>query len=492
MYILFKNLFRFLSLFIFIVLTTPSSNSQGMPETFSELAEELLPSVVNISTTQLIEDKYNTRPQFQFPPGSPFEDMFRDFFEMDRNNNAPRKRKATSLGSGFVIDESGYIVTNNHVIGEADQIEVVFQDETKLKAELVGKDPKVDIAVLKVNPKGKKLKALKWGDSSKSKVGDWVLAIGNPFGLGGTVTAGIISAKSRDIRMGQYDSFIQTDASINKGNSGGPMFNMDGEVIGINSAIFSPSGGSVGIGFAIPSTMAIDVISQLKKFGKTKRGWLGVRIQLVTDEIAEAYGLDKARGALVASVENNSPSFKSGVKPGDIILKFDGKDIKKDRDLPRIVAATKVGKNVQLEIWRANRVINLRVVLGELESFENKAKKAQIKKKDKPNKIEKLGVQLAKITPNLRNKFNISKDTKGVLILNVERNSLAEERGLGSGDVILAIVDNDANQTHKKVSSPIEIINKIDQLKKNKRKILLLYVKGLGSTPGYVPLKIDD
>ena len=313
MNIFLKKIFFSLSIFLLIFSSTPRINSQGIPESFRDLADELLPSVVNISTTQIIKDRYNNRPEFQFPPGSPFEDMFRDFFEQDRSNR-PKTRKATSLGSGFVIDESGYIVTNNHVIGEADQIEVVFQDETKLKAELIGRDPKVDIAVLKVESK-KKLKALKWGDSSNSKVGDWVLAIGNPFGLGGTVTAGIISAKSRDIRMGQYDSFIQTDASINKGNSGGPMFNMEGKVIGINSAIFSPSGGSVGIGFAIPSAMAIDVIDQLKKFGKTSRGWLGVRIQEVNEEIADAYGLNKPKGALVASIENNSPSFKAGIKP---------------------------------------------------------------------------------------------------------------------------------------------------------------------------------
>ena len=489
MKVFFKKIICFLSILTFVLLITPSLNSQGLPETFSKLADELSPSVVNISTTQLIENKYNNRPQFQFPPGSPFEDMFRDFFDMDRGSNPPRKRKATSLGSGFVIDESGYIVTNNHVIGEADQIEVVFQDETKLKAELVGKDPKVDIAVLKVKPK-KKLKALKWGDSSKSKVGDWVLAIGNPFGLGGTVTAGIISAKSRDIRMGQYDSFIQTDASINKGNSGGPMFNMEGKVIGINSAIFSPSGGSVGIGFAIPSAMAIDVIDQLKKFGKTSRGWLGVRIQEVNEEIADAYGLNKPKGALVASIENNSPSFKAGIKPGDIILKFDGKEIKKDRDLPRVVAGTRAGKNIELEIWRANRIINLKVKLGELETFEKKSK-AKTETKNIPNRIENLGIQLTKITPNLRSRFNISKDIKGVLILGVEENSLAAEKGLQSGDIILAIVDNDALQMHKKVSTPIEIINKIKQLKKDKKNILLLYVKKLNSTPGYVPLKIN-
>tara|TARA_Y100000590_G_scaffold442823_1_gene571429 strand:+ start:1970 stop:3445 length:1476 start_codon:yes stop_codon:yes gene_type:complete len=491
MNLLINKIFYFFSTLFLFFLITPTSNSRGIPETFSDLAEELLPSVVNISTTQLIEDKYSNNPQFQFPPGSPFEDMFRDFFDMENNNRAPKQRKATSLGSGFVIDETGYIVTNNHVIGEADQIEVVFQDETKLKAELVGKDPKVDIAVLKVEPK-KKLKALKWGNSLDSKVGDWVLAIGNPFGLGGTVTAGIISAKSRDIRMGQYDSFIQTDASINKGNSGGPMFNMQGEVIGINSAIFSPSGGSVGIGFAIPSSMAIDVIEQLKKFGKTSRGWLGVRIQLVTEEIAEAYGLEKPKGALIASVENNSPSFKAGLKPGDIILKFDGTDIKKDRDLPRVVASTKVGKNVELEIWRGNKIIKLKVKLGELETFE-KINKAETKKEGSKNKDETLGIQLTSITQDVRMRFNIPRNVNGVLILKVERNSVAAERGLKAGDVILAIVDNDkSSQNHIKVSSPIEVINRVKQLKKEGKKIVLLYIQHLNSTPGYVPLKIQD
>jgi len=488
MNLLIKKTFLYLAIIVLSVLIIPTTNSRGIPETFSNLAEELLPSVVNISTTQLIEDKYNNSPQFQFPPGSPFEDMFRDFFDMDRGQ---RKRKATSLGSGFIIDENGYIVTNNHVIGDADQIEVVFQDETKLKAELIGKDPKVDIAVLKVNSK-KKLKALKWGDSTKSNVGDWVLAIGNPFGLGGTVTAGIISAKSRDIKMGQYDSFIQTDASINKGNSGGPMFNMDGEVIGINSAIFSPSGGSVGIGFAIPSNMAIDVIEQLKKFGKTSRGWLGVRIQTVTEEIAEAYGLDKPRGALVASVENNSPSSRSGIKPGDIILKFDGKDIKKDRDLPRVVASTKVGKNVQLEIWRNNRIVNLKVKLGELEKFENKTRADLKKTEPTKDKIDNLGIQLTSITQNIRTRFNIPTNVNGVLILNVEKNSVADERGLRAGDVILAIVDNNATQAHKKVSNPSEIINKVEKLRKSGKKIILLYVQRVSGSPGYVPLRIDN
>ena len=443
-----------------------------------------MPAVVNISTTQIIEDKFSNRPQFQFPPGSPFEDLFKDFFD-----NQPQKRKATSLGSGFVIDDSGYIVTNNHVIGNADEIEVIFQDETKLKAELIGNDPKVDLALLKVKS-DKKLQFIKFGDSSKSKVGDWVLAIGNPFGLGGTVTAGIISAKSRDIRMGQYDSFIQTDASINRGNSGGPMFNIDGEVIGINTAIFSPSGGSVGIGFAIPSEMAIPVIDQLKKFGKTKRGWLGVRIQPVTEDIAEAYGLSEPKGALVASVTSNSPSSKSGIKPGDIILEFDGKEISKSRDLPRFVASTKVGKKVQVVVWRSNKSRSFNVILGELESFE-KIDKAQVTK-NKSNKIESLGLQLNNITPAIRAQFKIPRDVNGVIILKVDRGSLAEKRGLRSGDVILAIVNNDAARTHQKVLTPIEVINAVKKAKNSGKNILLLYVQHLNSSPGYVPLKITD
>lgn len=480
-----KQTFFFFNLIFFLVIFSFSSNSKELPDSFSDLIDELMPAVVNISTTQIIEDKFSNRPQFQFPPGSPFEDLFKDFFD----NKSPQKRKATSLGSGFVIDDSGYIVTNNHVIGNADEIEVIFQDETTLKAKLIGNDPKVDLALLKVKS-DKKLQFIKFGDSSKSKVGDWVLAIGNPFGLGGTVTAGIISAKSRDIRMGQYDSFIQTDASINRGNSGGPMFNIDGQVIGINTAIFSPSGGSVGIGFAIPSEMAIPVIDQLKEFGKTKRGWLGVRIQPVTDDIAEAYGLSEPKGALVASVTSNSPSSKSGIKPGDIILEFDGKEISKSRDLPRFVASTKVGKKVQVVIWRSNKSRSFNVILGELESFE-KIDKAQVIK-NKSNKIESLGLQLNNITPAIRAQFKIPKDVNGVIILKVDRGSLAEKRGLKSGDVILAIVNNDAARTHQKVLTPIEVINAVKKAKNSGKNILLLYVQHLNSSPGYVPLKIID
>ena len=479
-----KQIFFFFNLIFFLVIFSFSSNSKELPDSFSGLIDELMPAVVNISTSQIIEDKFSNRPQFQFPPGSPFEDLFKDFFD-----NQPQKRKATSLGSGFVIDESGYVVTNNHVIGNADEIEVIFQDETKLKAELIGKDPKVDLALLKVKS-DKKLRFIKFGDSLESKVGDWVLAIGNPFGLGGTVTAGIISAKSRDIRMGQYDSFIQTDASINRGNSGGPMFNIDGEVIGINTAIFSPSGGSVGIGFAIPSEMAIPVIDQLKKFGKTKRGWLGVRIQPVTEDIAEAYGLSEPKGALVASVTSNSPSSKSGIKPGDILLEFDGKEISKSRDLPRFVASTKVGKKVQVVVWRSNKSRSFNVILGELESFE-KIDKAQVIE-NKSNKITSLGLQLNTLTPAIRAQFKIQKNVNGVIISKVDRGSLAEKRGLRAGDVILAIVNNDSARTHQKVLTPIEVINAVKKIKNSGKNILLLYVHHLNSSPGYVPLKITD
>src|SRR5476651_2465135 len=318
----------------------PAAAKAG-PEGFSELAGRLLPAVVNISTTQTLKAD-RQRPEVpQFPPGSPFEEFFKDFLDknLPRNQQRPeaQPRRATSLGSGFIIDPSGLVVTNNHVIADADEITVILADDTSLKAEVVGKDLKTDLALLRVKT-DKQLTAVPFGDSDLMKVGDWVLAIGNPFGLGGTVTAGIVSARARDIQQGPYDDFIQTDASINRGNSGGPMFNMSGEVVGINTAIFSPSGGSIGIGFAIPSALASPVVAQLKDFGKPRRGWLGVKIQGVTDEIAESLGLDKARGALVASVTDKGPAEAAGIQPGDIVLTFDGKDVTDMKRLPRIVA----------------------------------------------------------------------------------------------------------------------------------------------------------
>ena len=345
-------------------------NARTAPESFANLAEALLPSVVNISTTQVVEGR--ATPQLpQLPPGSPFEEFFKEFF--DRSRPQQRQRKSTSLGSGFIINSNGkgesYVVTNNHVIKDADEITVILQDDTRLEAELVGRDKRTDLAVLKVKT-DKKLPSLTFGNSDAARVGDWVIAIGNPFGLGGTVTAGIVSARGRDINSGPYDDFIQTDASINRGNSGGPMFNLDGKVIGINTAIFSPSGGSVGIGFAIPSDTAKPVIAQLIKHGQVRRGWLGVHIQAVTDEIAETLGLTKSSGALVASVIEDGPAEKGKIKAGDVILKFDGKTVSAMRKLPRIVAETEVGKTVDVLVWRNNEEITLGVAVGELEEPE--------------------------------------------------------------------------------------------------------------------------
>ena len=319
-----------------MVLGALPAAAKSAPDSFADLADKLLPSVVNISSTQVVrEDRGPQAPQL--PEGSPFGDSFREFF--NRNQNAPRR--ATSLGSGFIISSDGLVVTNNHVIEGADEITVTLSDDSQHVATLVGRDPKTDLALLRIDA-DRDLPAVPWGDSTKSRVGDWVVAIGNPFGLGGTVTAGIISARQRDINQGPYDSFLQTDASINRGNSGGPMFNMDGEVIGVNTAIFSPTGGSVGVGFAVPSTIVSRVIAQLQEFGQTRRGWLGVRIQTVTDEIAESIGLDKARGALVSSVTADGPAEEGGIKAGDVVLSFDGKSVDSMRELPRIVAETDI------------------------------------------------------------------------------------------------------------------------------------------------------
>ena len=352
------------SLFLVFIVFSTTVGARSAPESFANLAEKLLPAVVNISTTAVVKQSAGKRPELpQFPPGSPFEDFFREFFD---RNNPKQQRKSTSLGSGFIIDGKGIVITNNHVIQGADEISVVLQNNETLKAEVVGRDIKTDIAVLRVKPK-KDLPFVKLGKSDKIRVGDWVVAIGNPFGLGGTVTAGIVSARGRNINSGPYDDFIQTDASINRGNSGGPLFNMAGEVIGINTAIFSPSGGSIGIGFSIPSSIANSVISQLIKYGKTKRGWLGVRIQSVTDEIAESLGLEKATGALIASVTENSPAAKGGIKAGDVVLRFNSKIVKSMRSLPKIVAETEINKRVDVEVWRGRKKIVTQVSVGELD-----------------------------------------------------------------------------------------------------------------------------
>ena len=337
------------------------TSASAVPESFADLAEKLMPSVVNISTTQTVKTTNNQFP-FQFPPGSPFEELFKDY-------QRPTERKASSLGSGFIIKDNGTVITNNHVIAGADDI-LVRVNSKEYKAKVVGADPYMDIAVLKMETKDK-FSTVGFGNSDKARVGDWVVAIGNPFGLGGTVTSGIVSARNRDIGMTRYDDFIQTDASINQGNSGGPLFNLKGEVVGINTAIIAPGqSGSIGIGFAIPSNMTSKVIDQLINYGETRRGWLGVRIQDVTKEIAEAVGLKKPAGALVASVGEKSPADKAGVKAGDIILEFDGKKIDTMRTLPKVVANTEVGKNVKLQIWRNKKLISKNLKLGRLESSD--------------------------------------------------------------------------------------------------------------------------
>ena len=357
--------FRFLKIFLVAIIFfnfSTSINSKDAPSSFADLAEKLMPSVVNISTSQTIVTRSNPFPGFEFPPGSPFEDMFKDF-------GTPQRKKAYALGSGFIIDSSGIIVTNNHVIKGAEDILVRIEGGQEYEAKVIGADPLSDLAILKIKS-NEKFKPVKFGDSDKARIGDWVIAIGNPLGLSGTVTAGIISARNRNIGMARYEDFIQTDASINQGNSGGPLFNMNGDVIGINTAILGREG-NIGIGFSIPSNNAKIVIDQLIKYGETKRGWLGVRIQFVTKEIADAAKLDKPRGALVQSVANESPSEKGGIKADDIILEFDGKLINEMKELPLIVAQTKVGKTVEVKVWRSQREVTKKIILGRLETSED-------------------------------------------------------------------------------------------------------------------------
>lgn len=420
------------------------------PYSFANLAERLSPAVVNVSSTQKTEsdepEGLEGLPEIpQFPPGSPFEDFFEDFLNKrgGQGGGLGQALPPASLGSGFIIDaEKGYIITNNHVVKDAEEVRITLHDDSTIPAEIIGRDEKIDIAVLKVDTK-KKLTAVPFGDSKRMRVGDWILAIGNPFGLGGTVTSGIISARQRDINSGPYDDYIQTDASINRGNSGGPMFDLDGNVIGINTAIYSPSGGSVGIGFAIPSNLAKPVIDQLIQYGRTRRGWLGVRIQTVTDEIAESLGLDKARGALVASVTEGGPAEKAKFQAGDIILTFDGKGVEDMRALPRIVAETPIEKEVTVTFWRDGKERNSRVSIGELEKAEedgllaenNQQPSKETEKED--TEIESLGFSLTDLNDDIRNGYNVPDDVKGVIVTNIDPRGEAAEKGVRPGDVIV-------------------------------------------------------
>ena len=419
-------------LILFIIFNFSFANSKPVPESFADLADKLMPSVVNISTTQTVRTTTNQLP-FQFPPGSPFGEMFKDF-------ERPTERKASSLGSGFIIDSKGTVVTNNHVISGADDILVRIGDK-EYEAKVIGADPYMDIAVLKIETKDQ-FKPVNFGDSDKARVGDWAVAIGNPFGLGGTVTAGIISARNRDINLTRYDDFIQTDASINQGNSGGPLFNLKGEVIGINTAIIAPGqSGSIGIGFAIPANAAANVIDQLIKFGETKRGWLGVRIQEVTKEIAEIEKLDEPRGALVASVAENSPSKKAGVKAGDIILEFNGEKIKAMKELPIIVAKTEVGKKVKVKIWRNKTEITKTIILGRLETSEH-GYKANKEKENKPKEViskelPSLKMSIRILTSDDIRRLSLPNQTTGIVITDIKKDS--PFNSLSIGDVIIEV-----------------------------------------------------
>ena len=483
-----------------VVAATPGVTTATT--SYADLAEKLLPAVVNIATTQKVtaamqgeDDGDDLQQQMpQFPPGSPFEQFFKDFLERHGQNSpggqgTPQPRKMASLGSGFIVDaDKGYVITNNHVVEDAEEINVTLQDNTTIKAKLIGTDTKTDVAVLKVDPaafKNHHFADVKFGDSDIMRVGDPVLAIGNPFGLGGTVTSGIISARARNINAGPYDDFLQTDASINRGNSGGPMFNMKGEVIGINTAIFSPSGGSVGIGFAIPSNMAKGVVSQIVEFGRTKRGWLGVRIQEVNQDIADGLNLPKASGALVASVTPGGPADKAGILAGDVIVKFDNKEVNQMRNLPRAVAETQVGKKSTVEILRKGSTITKEVAVGELEAAE----KAENKVADKTEnaapvgKVKTLGMSLAQINPETSKQFDLRAGMKGVVISNIGSSSQAAEKGLAAGDVIVEI-----NQ--QAVSTPDDVTGKINEARKSGRKSVLLLVESKGDLR-FVALPLD-
>jgi len=463
------------------------AQARTAPDSFADLVEGLTPAVVNISTTQKVERRGRSSPEVpipQFPPGSPFEEFFKDFFERQRPNQeqeSPRRR-ATSLGSGFIIDAGGIIVTNNHVISEADEITVTLSDDTQYEAKVMGHDPKTDVAVLKIEP-NKPLPAVKWGNSDDSRVGDWVIAIGNPFGLGGTVTAGIISARQRDINAGPYDDFLQTDASINRGNSGGPMFNLAGEVIGINTAIFSPSGGSIGIGFAVPSSLARPVVDQLQEYGRTRRGWLGVRIQTVTEELAESLGLEEAAGALVADVTKDSPADQAGVEAGDVIVTFDGKSVEQMRELPRMVADTAISRKVKIEVWRKGEIEELWVTLGELEEAEKVMTALSSEEPPADENAETLGMKLSSITPELRERFNLGEELKGVVITQIDDSSAAAEKGIRAGDVIVEVAQEE-------VSKPNEVVAKVREVREAERRSVLLLLRRAGDLR-FVAVRVD-
>ncbi|MBW9055323.1 Do family serine endopeptidase [Rhizobium mesosinicum] len=513
-----------------VQMTAPGNG----PASVADLAEGLLDAVVNISTSQNVKDDEGAGPAPRAPDGSPFQEFFNDFFNKQQGNRGSN-HNVSSLGSGFVIDPSGYIVTNNHVIEGADDIEINFANGSKLKAKLIGTDTKTDLSVLKVEPK-QPLKSVKFGDSSVMRIGDWVMAIGNPFGFGGSVTVGIISGRGRNINAGPYDNFIQTDAAINKGNSGGPLFNMKGEVIGINTAIISPSGGSIGIGFAVPSELASGVVDQLREYGETRRGWLGVRIQPVTDEVAESLGLDSAKGALVAGVIKGGPVDDGSIKAGDVILKFDGKAVSEMRDLPRVVAESSVGKQVDVVVLRDGKEQTVKVTLGRLEDSDQAAagdnssddgvinpdpgENSDMDEPDQdgdqgqaapdgqdpqqqgqgqdhngqdqqgqatPGQVAPkhvLGLSLSLLSPETRKAFGIAESVDGVVVTEVAPGSAAAEKGLKPGDVIVEVAQ-------EFMKSPDAVATKVQTLKQEGRRNAQLMVAAANGDLRFVAVPME-
>ncbi len=471
-------------------LLVAPAEARDAPESFADLVDKLMPTVVNITTTQnLPQQGSRLRDMPQLPPGSPFEELFKEFF--DHKNGEQQQRRGTSLGSGFIIDGEGYVVTNNHVIQGAEDITVILRDDTQLKAKLIGSDARVDLAVLKVEPPGKKpLPAIKFGDSDKTRVGDWVVAIGNPFGLGHSVTAGIISARGRSLSNESLDDYLQTDAAINKGNSGGPLFNTEGEVIGVNTAIYSPSGTNAGLAFSIPSNIVKQAADQLREFGRIRRGWIGVSYQSVTDDIANSFGLDRARGVLVANVVADGPAAKAGLKRNDIIISFAGQDVPDLRRFPKFVANARVGSTVDVVVWRGGKEAQFKLKIGEQEEAEKTNASAQgsaPKKTPEPDQavtstVEQLGLTLQKISDQLREKYGLSDGAKGVVVTKVAPDSPAAEKQLQAGDLILEV-------DQKPVTTPQEVTEIVAKLQAQKKRSVLLFVERQGD-PRFAALRL--
>ena len=471
---------------LFAVPHVTRAQTRG-PDNVADIAERVQAAVVNISTSQNVNPSQQV-PMPQLPPGSPFEEFFEEFFKNKNDGDPKRSRKVSSLGSGFVIDAAGIVVTNNHVIAEADEIIVNFADGTKLKAELLGRDEKVDLAVLRVKPKAP-LKAVNFGDSDKTRVGEWVIAIGNPFGLGGSVTVGVVSARNRNIESSLYDDFIQTDAAINRGNSGGPLFNLQGEVIGINTAIFSQTGGSIGIGFAIPANTVSPLIKQLRDSGEIQRGWIGVSIQPVDDQIAESLGLPSSRGALIAAVGETGPALKGGMLAGDVVIRFDGQEVREMRNLPRIVAGTVIGKTVDVVVIRKGKEQTLKIQVAKLAEPDKKPNRQtkvdppQQQQKQKQAQNRPLGLELAVVSEEIRRRYKLKESLKGLVITGVDPESNAAEQNVQAGVVLVEV-------SGEPVTTSAALRTRIEALKKSGKKSALLLLVNPGGEQRFVAVEI--